>query len=110
MTPEEEQELEFRQKVEAFANELMMWAQRDAAREELVKWLLTRTVSHRFEGTTGKFVIERRDIKDFDIVQAVKHAMAHCKPNPGDSTTGWVRGGPTWPQAYGGGWMKAYGC
>jgi hypothetical protein len=109
MRPDEVEEFP-KEKVEEFAKELMMWAGRDKEREILVKWLLTRTVSHRFEGTGGKFVIERRPIGDFDIVKAVKHAMAHCKPNPGSSTTGWVRGGPTWPKAYAPGWLKAYGC
>jgi hypothetical protein len=97
--------------VREFADELKEWAEQDEERETLVKWLLTRTVSHRFEGAEGKFVIERTDINDFDIKKAVIHAMADCKPNPGLSTTGWVRGGPTWPKAYGSGtWLKAYGC
>ena len=98
-------------KVKEFAHELEMWAGKDKEREILVKWLLTRTVSHRFEGTEGKFVIERTDINDFDIKKAVMHALADCKPNPGLNTSGWARGGPTWPKAYGGdAWMKAYGC
>jgi hypothetical protein len=97
-------------KVKEFAKELEMWAGKDRERETLVKWLLTRTVSHRFEGTGGKFVIKRTDINDFDIKKAVMRAMADCKPNPGLSTTGWVRGGPTWPKAYAPGWLKAYGC
>lgn len=97
--------------VEEFARELEKWAEQDKDRETLVKWLLTRTVSHRFQGTKGKFVIERRDIADFDIKKAVMRAMADCEPNPGLSTSGWVRGGPTWPKAYGGDtWLKAYGC
>jgi hypothetical protein len=96
--------------VEEFADALEEWAAEDKGRETLVKWLLTRTVSHRFECTEGKFVIERTDINDFDIKKAVMHAMADCKPNPGMSTSGWVRGGPTWPKAYAPGWLKAYGC
>ncbi len=97
--------------VDRFAKELEMWAKETKGRETLVKWLLTRTVSHHFEGTEGKFVIERTDIEDFDIQKAVRHAMADCKPNPGMSTVGLTRGGPTWPKAYGGDtWLKAYGC
>ena len=98
---------------EKFARELEMWAGDNEERETLVKWLLTRTVSHGFEGTgtKGKFILKRTDIKNFDIKKAVVHAMADCKPNPGLSTTGWVRGGPTWPKAYGSDmWLKAYGC
>lgn len=98
-------------KVEEFADALQEWARQDEERETLAKWLLTRTVSHRFEGTGGKFVIERRDIDDFDIKKAVTHALAECKPNPGLYTSGWVRGGPNWPKAYGpDNWLKAYGC
>jgi hypothetical protein len=97
-------------KVKEFAEELERWAGKDRERETLVKWLLTRTVSHRFEGTRGKFVIERMDINKFNIQKAVMRAMTDCKLNPGSSTTGWVRGGPTWPRAYAGGWLKAYGC
>ena len=97
-----------------FAEELETWAKNDKERETLAKWLLTRTVSHHFEGTggtEGKFIIKRTDINDFDIKKAVMHAMADCKPNPGMSTTGWVRGGPSWPKAYGSNsWVKAYGC
>ena len=104
----EKEEQEFRTKVESFAEELKLWAEKDKGREELVKWLLTRTVSYRFGGTGGKFVIKRMDIENFDIVKAVRHAMAKCKPNPGDSATGWVRGG--WARAYAPGWLKAYGC
>ena len=98
-------------KVKEFARELEMWAGKDKEREILMKWLLTRTVSHRFEGTeNSRFVIERMDINDFDIQKAVMHAMTDCKLNPGSPTTGWVRGGPTWTRAYGSGWLKAYGC
>jgi hypothetical protein len=97
-------------KVKEFAEELERWAGKDRERETLVKWLLTRTVSHRLEGTKGKFVIERMDINKFNIQKAVMRAMTDCKLNPGSSTTGWVRGGPTWPRAYAGGWLKAYGC
>ncbi len=99
-----------KRETEKFAKELEMWAKEAKGREILVKWLLTRTVSHPFEGTEGKFVIERTAIEDVDIQKAVMHAMTDCKPNPGMSTTGWVRGGPTWPRAYGSGWLKAYGC
>ena len=35
--------------VSKFAKELEMWAKEDKGREALVKWLLTRTVSHEFE-------------------------------------------------------------
>jgi hypothetical protein len=97
--------------VREFAKELEMWAKKEKGREVFVKWLLTRTVSHEFEGTEGSFIIKRTDIEDFDIQTAVRHALAHCKPNPGLSTTVLTQGGPTWPKAYGHGtWPKAYGC
>jgi hypothetical protein len=96
--------------VTEFAEELEMWAKENPERETLVKWLLTRTVSHHFEGTGGKFVVERTNIEDFDIQKAVRQAMAECKPNPGLPTYGWTQGGPTWPRAYSPMWPKAYGC
>lgn len=96
--------------VKEFAYALQEWAEEDRQRETLVKWLLSRTTSLQFEGTEGKYVVERTDINDFDIRKAVVHAMADCSPNPGMSTKGWVQGGPVWPKAYGNVWPKAYGC
>jgi hypothetical protein len=82
--------------------------------KETVEEFATRTASHRFwfEGKDkeDKFVIERRPIADLDIGQAVIQAMKGCKRNPGFSTSGWIRGGPTWQRAYAPGWLKAYGC
>lgn len=96
--------------IKEFAYTLQEWAQQDAKRETFVKWLLSRTVSHEFEGTEGKYIIERTPINDFDIKKAVIHAMADCSANPGMSTKGLVQGGPVWPKAYGNIWPKAYGC
>lgn len=108
MTPDEAGEFP-KETVEEFAKELMRWAGQDEERETLVKWLLTRTVSHRFQGTGGELVITKVDIDEFDIVKAVTHAMTECKPNPGPEASGWVRGG--WPRlSPPGGWLKAYGC
>ena len=96
--------------VSEFAAELEMWAKQNPERETLVKWLLTRTVLHHFEGTGGKFVVERTNIEDFDIQKAVRHALEECMPNPGLPTYAWTLGGPTWPRAYAPMWPKAYCC
>lgn len=98
--------------VQAFANALQEWASQGHPREQkqretLLKWLLSRCESHRFEGSKGKYVIKRTDIKDINIKDAVKDALVGY--NPDLPTSGWVRGGPIWPKAYGNIWPKAYG-
>ena len=89
-----------------FANELEAWAKENPERKTLVQWLLTRTESRRFEGTEGKFVIERTDITKFDIKKAVMRAMEGY--NSDLPTSGWARGGPMWPRgdAYGDFWPR----
>ena len=44
---------------------------------------------------------------DISINKAVQRAMMNY--NPDLPTSGWVRGGPIWPKAYGDMWPKAYG-
>lgn len=95
--------------VTQFAKALEEWAAEGPDREQrqrLLKWLLSRCGSHRFEGSKGKYVIERTDIEDVKIKEAVKRAMAGY--NPDLPTTGWVRGGPIWPKGYGDFWPKGY--
>jgi hypothetical protein len=93
--------------VQAFANALQEWAAHDKQRETLLKWLLSRCESRRFEGSKGKYVIKRRSIKDINVKDAVRDALAGY--NPDLPTSGWVRGGPIWARAYGDIWSRAYG-
>ena len=83
----------------------------------LLKWLLSRCESRAFKGPSksrrsqgseeDKYVIRRINIEDIKIKDAVMRAMADY--NPDLPTSGWVRGGPIWPKAYGDIWPKAYG-
>ena len=103
-----------------FANALQEWAAKGPAqeqrqRETLLKWLLSRCESRGFKarGSKGskeednKYVIKRIDIEDIKIQEAVMRAMAGY--NPDLPTSGWIRGGPIWPRAYGDIWPRAYG-
>lgn len=107
--------------VQAFAKALQKWAEEGPKRKQkqlLLKWLLTRCESRGFEGPCklrrpkgpeeeDKYVVKRTDIEDVKIKEAVMRAMAGY--NPDLPTSGWVRGGPIWPKAYGNIWPKAYG-
>jgi hypothetical protein len=106
-----------------FANALQDWAaqgpaQEQRQRETLLKWLLSRCESRGFRGPCksrgskgpeeeDKYVIKRIDIEDIKIKEAVMRAMADY--NPDLPTSGWIRGGPIWPKAYGDIWPRAYG-
>ena len=98
--------------VQAFATALQKWAEEEPKREQkqrLLKWLLSRCESHRFEGSKGKYVIKRTPISKIDIDKAVMDALVGY--NPDLPTSGWVRGGPIWPRGYGYGdfWPRGYG-
>ena len=104
--------------VTEFANALQQWAAEGPDREQkerLLRWLLSRCESRAFKGPgqpTGskdpdKYVIRRIDINEIEIVKAVERAMAGY--NPDLPTSGWVRGGPIWPRAYGDIWPRSYG-
>jgi hypothetical protein len=107
--------------VRKFASALEKWAAEGSKREQkqrLLKWLLSRCESRGFKGPyksrgskaskeENKYVIKRIDIEDTKIKEAVMSAMADY--NPDLPTSGWVRGGPIWPKAYGNIWPKAYG-
>lgn len=107
--------------VQAFANALQKWAEEEPKREQkqlLLKWLLSRCESRGFRGPCksrgskgskeeDKYVIKRIDIEDTKIKEAVMRAMAGY--NPDLPTSGWIRGGPIWPRAYGDIWPRAYG-
>ena len=75
-----------------------------------MKWLLSRCESRAFTGPSkssrskgpreeDKYMIKRIDIDDIKIDETVMRAMAGY--NPDLPTTGWIRGGPIWPRAYG---------
>ena len=112
-----EQERKTSPEVKEFANALNEWAAGRPDRELLLRWLLSRCESRGFKGPCrpsepespekDKYVIERRNIRDIDIPEAVMRAMVGY--NPDLPTSGWVRGGPIWPKAYGDIWPKAYG-
>jgi hypothetical protein len=105
--------------VQAFAKSLQKWAEDGPKQNQkrlLLKWLLSRCESRGFKGThksrgskgvkeEDKYVIKRTDIEDIKIEEAVMRAMAGY--NPDLPTSGWVRGGPIWPKAYGNIWPKA---
>ena len=104
--------------VTGFANALKEWAAKDPDRERLLRWLLSRCESRGFKGPLksrgskgpeeeDKYLIRRIDIDKIQIVKTVVRAMAGY--NPDLPTSGWVRGGPIWPKAYGDIWPKAYG-
>jgi len=110
-------------KVKAFANALQEWVEEGPKGEQkqkqrLLKWLLSRCESRGFKGPfksrgskgskgEDKYVIKRIDIEDIKIKEAVMRAMAGY--NPDLPTSGWIRGGPIWPRAYGDIWPRAYG-
>jgi len=104
--------------VTKFANALQVWAAEGPDREQrqrLLKWLLSRCESRAFKGRgksarakePDKYVIRRIDIDEIEIDKAVERAMSGY--NPDLPTSGWVRGGPIWPRAYGDIWPKSYG-
>ena len=107
--------------VEEFASALQAWAADGPDREQkqrLLKWLLTRCESRMFigprksseskdSGEDDKYVIKRINIDEINIGKAVMRAMAGY--NPSLPTSGWIRGGPIWPKAYGNIWPKGYG-
>ena len=106
--------------VQAFANALEEWAAegpKGQQKQLLLKWLLSRCESRAFKGPSksrrsqgseeDKYVIRRINIEDIKIKDAVMRAMADY--NPDLPTSGWVRGGPIWPKAYGDIWPRAYG-
>jgi hypothetical protein len=121
MEKEREEEKKPNPEVQAFANELEEWAAKGIESQKkqlLLKWLLSRCESRGFKGpckSSGskgpeeedKYVIKRTDIEDIKIKDAVMRAMAGY--NPDLPTSGWIRGGPIWPKAYGDIWPKAYG-
>ena len=108
--------------VEAFANALQKWAEKEPdaldeldreQKKRLLRWLLSRCESRGFKtseskpvGEEDKYVIKRTDITDVKVKEAVMRAMKGY--NPSLPTSGWVRGGPYWPKAYGEFWPKAY--
>jgi len=109
--------------VKKFAKALEKWATEGSKgeqkkKERLLKWLLSRCESRGFKGPCkprsskrsgeeNKYVIKRINIEDTKIEEAVMHAMADY--NPDLPTSGWIRGGPIWPRAYGDIWPRAYG-
>ena len=107
--------------VKEFAEALKKWAEEEPNREQkerLLRWLLSRCESRGFTGPTkpsgskdpeepDKYVIERIDISKIKIDKAVERAMKGY--NPDLPTSGWVRGGPIWPRAYGDMWPRSYG-
>lgn len=107
--------------VTEFANALKNWAEEEPGREQkerLLRWLLSRCESRGFTGPIDssrpkdpeepdKFVIRRVDINEVEIVKAVERALTGY--NPDLPTSGWVRGGPFWPRAYGDMWPRSYG-
>lgn len=96
--------------VQAFAQELNAWGQTLPPKQQtLLKWLLSRCESRGFKGkgSKGTYVIKRTKISEIKINKAVMDALVGYKPDL--PTSGWVRGGPIWPKAYGGIWPKAYG-
>ena len=95
--------------VEKLAQALAEWVGRRSDTDQtLMRWLLSRCESRGFK-VDGKYVIDRiNDINVLDIEGAVMRALADLEPNPGElPTTGWVRGGPIWPRAYGD-WPRSY--
>jgi hypothetical protein len=114
----EEQKKKISLEVTGFANALKKWAADDPDRGRLLRWLLSRCESRGFKGPLksrgfkgpkekGKYVIRRIDINNIPIVETVERALAGY--NPDLPTSGWIRGGPIWPKAYGDMWPKAYG-
>jgi len=107
--------------VTEFASALKNWAAKGPDSEQkqrLLRWLLTRCESRAFKGPCkspgskdpgepDKYVIRRIDINKIEIDKAVERAMAGY--NPDLPTSGWVRGGPIWPRAYGDIWPRSYG-
>jgi hypothetical protein len=96
--------------VETLARDLAEWVGRRSDTDKtLIRWLLSRCEARGLRIDSGKYVIARiNDINVIDVKDAVMRALADFEPNPGDlPTTGWVRGGPIWPRAYGD-WPRSY--
>jgi hypothetical protein len=120
MEKEREEEKKPSAGVQSFANALEEWAAEGPDRkqkQQLLKWLLSCCESREFKGSCkqhgskgseeDKYVTKRTVIEGNRIKEAVMRAMASY--NPESCTSGWIRGGPIWPKAYGDIWPKAYG-